>query len=67
MAVLRSCWANGINHSAGVCQMNTGSILGGRPSLGAWATYGLGSENQNLPAFVVMTDSGDPFGTRSHR
>lgn len=56
IAVIRSCVADGINHSAGVCQMNTGSILGGRPSLGAWATYGLGTENQNLPAFVVMQD-----------
>src|SRR5213078_2312190 len=52
IAVIRSCWADGINHSAGVCQMNTGSILAGRPSLGAWTSYGLGSENQNLPAFV---------------
>ena len=57
IAVIRSCWADGINHSAGVCQMNTGSILAGRPSLGAWTSYGLGSENQNLPAFVVMQDN----------
>jgi hypothetical protein len=57
IAVLRGCWADGINHSAGVCQMNTGSILAGRPSLGAWTSYGLGSENQNLPAFVVMQDN----------
>lgn len=57
LAVIRSCWADGINHSAGVCQMNTGSILGGRPSLGAWASYGLGTANQNLPAYVVMQDT----------
>jgi hypothetical protein len=57
LAVIRSCIADGINHSGGVCQMNTGSVLAGRPSLGAWTTYGLGTENQNLPAFVVMTDS----------
>ncbi len=57
IAVIRSCWANGINHSAGVCQMNTGSTLSGRPSLGSWVTYGLGSENRNLPAFVVMQDN----------
>ncbi|SFI28716.1 DUF1501 domain-containing protein [Planctomicrobium piriforme] len=57
MAIIRSCWADGINHSAGVCQMNTCSILGGRPSLGSWVTYGLGSENQNLPAYVVMQDN----------
>jgi hypothetical protein len=57
LAVIRSCVADGINHSAGVCQMNTGSILGGRPSLGSWVTYGLGTENANLPAFVVMQDN----------
>ncbi len=57
IAVIRSCWADGINHSSGVCQMNTGSILGGRPSLGSWATYGLGTENTDLPAFVVMQDT----------
>jgi hypothetical protein len=57
LAVIRSCWANGINHSAGVCQMNTGSVLAGRPSLGAWVSYGLGTSNQDLPAFVVMQDN----------
>jgi hypothetical protein len=57
LAVIRSCWGNGLNHSNGVCQMNTGSILGGRPSLGAWVSYGLGTENDNLPAFVVMEDN----------
>ena len=57
LAVIRSCVADGINHSAGVCQMNTCSILSGRPSLGAWASYGLGTENENLPAFVVMQDN----------
>src|SRR5438105_2421972 len=56
LAVIRSCVADGINHSSGVCQMNTGSTLGGRPSLGSWVTYGLGTVNQNLPAFVVMQD-----------
>ena len=57
LAVIRSCWADGINHSSGVCQMNTGSILAGRPSLGSWVTYGLGSMNEDLPAFVVMQDN----------
>ena len=56
LAVVRSCVADGINHSAGVCQMNTGSVLAGRPSLGSWVSYGLGTENQDLPAFVVMQD-----------
>ncbi len=57
IAVIRSYMSDGLNHSNGVCQMNTGSILGGRPSLGAWVTYGLGTENDSLPAFVVMEDS----------
>ncbi len=56
LAVIRSCWTDGINHSGGVCQMNTGSQFAGRPSLGSWVTYGLGTENDNLPAFVVMQE-----------
>lgn len=62
MTVIRSCWADGLNHVGSVCQMNTGSILAGRPSLGAWVTYGLGTANKNLPSFVVMTDDRDPLG-----
>ncbi|MFY9253988.1 MAG: DUF1501 domain-containing protein [Fuerstiella sp.] len=57
LAVIRSCWSKGINHAGGVCSMNTGSPIAGRPSLGAWVTYGLGSVNENLPAFVVMQDT----------
>lgn len=57
LCVIRSCESDGINHAGGVCQMNTGSIFGGRPSLGSWVSYGLGTENQNLPAFVVMKDT----------
>lgn len=57
IAVLRSCWGTGINHAGGVCLMNTAVTTAGRPSLGAWVSYGLGTENQNLPSFVVLTDS----------
>jgi hypothetical protein len=57
LCVVRSLYSDGLNHSGGVCQMNTGSILAGRPSLGAWVNYGLGTENGNLPAFVVMEDN----------
>ena len=66
LCVLRSVWANGLNHVGSVCQMNTGSILAGRPSLGAWTTYGLGSENQNLPGYVVLLDNDrePPGGSR---
>jgi hypothetical protein len=62
MTIIRSCWADGINHVGSVCQMNTGSLLAGRPSLGAWSTYGLGTANKNLPSFVVLTDDKDPLG-----
>ena len=62
IALVRSFWADGVNHVGSVCQMNTGSILAGRPSLGAWVTYGLGTENQDLPAFVVMNDAAEPVG-----
>src|SRR5437868_6696400 len=57
LAVIRSCWSNGLNHVGGVCQMNTGSTLAGRPSLGSWVSYGLGSENQDLPCYVVIQDN----------
>ncbi len=56
LAVIRSCHADGLNHVGSVSQMNTGSILAGRPALGAWVTYGLGTANENLPAFVILTD-----------
>src|SRR5207247_1510455 len=59
LCVIRSCWADGLNHVGSVCQMNTGDILAGRPAMGAWAVYGLGSANRNLPAFVIMTDAAE--------
>src|SRR5688572_23028332 len=62
LCVIRSCWADGLNHVGSVCQMNTGDILAGRPSMGAWSVYGLGTENDNLPAFVILTDYGEVNG-----
>ena len=56
LAVIRSCRADSVNHPQAVYQMNTGSVLMGKPSLGSWVGYGLGTENQNLPAFVVLPD-----------
>ena len=47
-----------VNHPQAVYQMNTGGILMGRPSFGSWVAYGLGSENQNLPSFIVLPDPG---------
>ncbi len=57
LCVIRSCVSDGINHAGGVSQMNTGSVFGGRPSLGSWISYGMGTENQSLPGFVVIKDS----------
>lgn len=59
LCVLRSCHGDSVNHPQSVYQMNTGSILMGKPSLGSWAAYGLGTENQNMPAFVVLPDPGN--------
>lgn len=56
ICLLRGCYGDSVTHPESVYLMNTGSILMGRPCLGAWAAYGLGSENQNMPAFVVMPD-----------
>jgi Protein of unknown function (DUF1501) len=67
LAVVRSCYANGLNHVGSVCQMNTGSILGGRPCLGSWSLYGLGSVCKNLPGYVVLLDYPEdpPGGSRN--
>ncbi|MBH55476.1 MAG: hypothetical protein CMI18_14185 [Opitutaceae bacterium] len=58
LCVMRGCHGDSVNHPQSVYQMNTGSILMGKPSLGSWVSYGLGSENQDMPAFVVMPDPG---------
>jgi hypothetical protein len=64
IAVIRGCYADGLNHVGSLCQMNTGSILGGRPCLGAWTLYGLGSVSENLPGYVVLLDyPEDPPGS----
>ncbi len=58
LCVIRSMHGDSVNHPQSVYQMNTGSILMGRPSVGSWVAYGLGTENQNMPAFIVMPDVG---------
>ncbi len=55
LCVIRSMVADNINHTGAALQMNTGEQAFSRPSLGAWLLYGLGSENQNLPGFVVVS------------
>lgn len=56
LAVIRSCHADMVVHSAAQYQLLTGRILPGFPSMGSWAIYGLGSESDSLPAYVVMPD-----------
>src|SRR5262245_4254753 len=58
LCILRGCHGDSVTHPESVYLMNTGSILMGRPSLGAWVSYGLGSVNRNLPAYVVLPDPG---------
>ncbi|HEX4609088.1 MAG TPA: DUF1501 domain-containing protein [Urbifossiella sp.] len=54
LCVLRGMVADDVNHPGGCLQMNTGERVATRPSLGAWVTYGLGTENQNLPGFIAV-------------
>ena len=56
LCVLRSLQTDTAAHASGCLQMNTGNVLIGKPSLGAWLSYGLGTLNESLPSFVVMTD-----------
>jgi hypothetical protein len=58
ICVLRGCRHDSPIHAPAEYLSTTGSLVGDRPSLGAWLTYGLGSENRNLPSFVVMTSRG---------
>ncbi|MCA9059530.1 MAG: DUF1501 domain-containing protein, partial [Planctomycetaceae bacterium] len=56
--MIRSMHTEAINHDPAITFCQTGTQLAGRPSIGAWVSYGLGSENQNLPAYVVLTSFG---------
>jgi hypothetical protein len=68
IAIIRSMHTDQINHDPAHTVMNTGTSISGRPSMGSWITYGLGSESQNLPGFVVLTSEGgrnpQPISTR---
>ena len=66
MAFIHSCWTQSNNHSPALFMMNTGATRMGYPCVGSWVTYGLGSESDSLPSFVVMSDPqnrGLPKGT----
>lgn len=63
IALIRSMYCTSNDHGPALFQMNTGFIQAGHPSMGSWLTYGLGTENQNLPGFVVFADwRGGPIG-----
>ena len=56
ICVIKSLYADTFAHASALIQMNSGSVLQGHPTLGSWLGYGLGSENENLPAYIVMLD-----------
>ena len=58
ITVVNSMHTEAINHDPGITLINTGSQIPGRPSVGSWASYGLGSPNSNMPAYVVMLSQG---------
>lgn len=58
----RGCQVDSVNHPTAMYQMNTGNRFGGDPAVGAWVTYGLGSLNRNLPAFMVLPEVSYPQG-----
>ena len=55
ITVVKSVWTEAINHDPAITAILTGNMIAGKPSLGAWLSYGLGRMNENLPAFVVLT------------
>jgi hypothetical protein len=58
LCIIRSMYTEAINHDPAITFLQTGAQISGRPSIGAWLSYGLGSENENLPAFVVLITKG---------
>jgi hypothetical protein len=64
ICVVRSCFADNGNHGPSLMLMNTGHQLAGRPSMGSWVTYGLGTENRNLPGFVSLCPGYPVMGPR---
>jgi hypothetical protein len=66
MVVVRSCHGDAFDHAPAMYLHSTGSQFPGKPSLGSWGVYGLGSENQNLPAFVVMSDGAMKSGPQGY-
>jgi len=66
ICLIRSMWTEAFNHHPGQLLMNTGSTQFGRPSMGSWLVYGLGSESRNLPGYVVLTSGRGTSGGTSN-
>jgi uncharacterized protein (DUF1501 family) len=66
IAIVKSMTTDAFNHAPAQILMNTGSTQFGRPSMGSWLTYGLGSESQDLPSFVVLSSAGGTSGGASN-
>jgi hypothetical protein len=66
IALIRSCYGEAFDHAPAIYLRNTGSQFPGNPCLGSWVVYGLGSESQNLPAFVVMSDGATKSGPQAY-
>lgn len=66
LAVVRSCYGDAFDHAPAIYLRASGSQFPGRPSLGSWTVYGLGSENKNLPSFVVMSDGAMKSGAGAY-
>ncbi len=62
LCIYRGAVAESVNHPTALYHLNTGNQFGGEPAIGSWATYGLGTENEDLPAFVVLPDATEPQG-----
>ena len=62
LCIIKSMYTEAINHDPALTFFQTGAQVGNRPSMGSWLSYGLGSENKNLPAFCVLLSKGKGNG-----
>lgn len=62
LCVYKGCQSESVDHPTALYHMNTGNKFGGDPAVGSWVTYGLGSENQDLPGYMVLAEAGFPQG-----
>ena len=62
LCVYKGCQSESVDHPTALYHMNTGNKFGGDPAVGSWVTYGLGSENQDLPGYIVLAEAGFPQG-----